>query len=121
MTWFRSTCLVLVLGAVTITHLYAHAFLDHAEPAVGSTAKQVPHAVRIWFTEPIQPALSTIKVFDAMRKQIDKQDTHSNGGNNALLQVSLPSLSLGTYKVTWRVVSVDGHVTNGDFTFRIAR
>ncbi len=120
MSWFRITCLVLVLGGVTITHAHAHAFLDHAEPAVGSKVKQIPHAVRIWFSEPIQPALSTIKVFDATAQQIDKKDTYSDGENKALLQVSLPSLSLGTYKVTWRVVSIDGHVTKGDFTFRLA-
>ncbi len=87
MNWFRSTCLVIVLGEIIIAHAQAHAFLDHAEPAVGSNVKQLPNAVRIWFTEPIQPALSTIKVFDVMKKQIDKNDTHSDGGNRALLQV----------------------------------
>ncbi len=29
----------------------AHAFLDHASPAVGSTLKESPKEVRIWFTE----------------------------------------------------------------------
>jgi methionine-rich copper-binding protein CopC len=33
----------------------------------------------------------------------------------------LPSLGAGTYKVVWLVVSVDTHVTNGNFTFRIVR
>jgi methionine-rich copper-binding protein CopC len=119
MNCFRSTCLALVLGGVIITHAHAHAFLDHAEPAVGSKVKQIPHAVRIWFTEPIQPALSTINVFDVMGKQIGKKDTHSDEGNKALVQVSLPSLGPGLYKVIWRVVSVDGHSTTGDFTFRV--
>ena len=119
MNWLGSTCVVVVLGGVIATHAHAHAFLDHAEPAVGSKVKQIPHAVRIWFTEPIQPALSTIKVVDAMKKQIGTKDTHSDGGNNALLQVSLPSLRPGLYKVIWRVVSIDGHSTTGDFSFRV--
>lgn len=121
MNSFRNTCFVFVLCGVTIAHVRAHAFLDHAEPAVGSEVKQAPPVVQIWFTEPLEATSSTIKVFDATQKQIDKKDTHSSPSNKALLQVSLPSVSPGTYKVLWRVTSVDGHVTNGDFSFRIAR
>lgn len=120
MSWFRKISLTLLLSGAAVGHAYAHAFVDHAEPAVGARVKQIPHVVRIWFTEPIRPASSIIKVFDATQKQIDKKDTHSDARNKALLHVSLPSLGPGTYKVTWRVTSVDGHVTNGDFMFRVA-
>jgi len=112
-----SLFLIVLLGLVK---LEAHAFLRHAEPAVGSTVQKSPNEVRIWFTEPIQPVLSIIKVFDVMEKQIDKKDTHSDGGSKTSLQVSLPSLGPGLYKVIWRVVSVDGHSTTGDFTFRVS-
>ena len=37
----------------------------------------------------------------------------------ALLKVSLPPLGPGTYRVAWRVVSVDTHVTSGSFTFQV--
>jgi methionine-rich copper-binding protein CopC len=33
--------------------------------------------------------------------------------------VSLPALKAGKYKVVWRVVSVDTHVTSGTFGFEI--
>jgi len=115
----RKIFLTLALAGLAASLAQAHAFLDHAEPAVGSKVKQLPHAVSVWFTEPIQPALSTIKVLDATQKQIDKKDTHSDRRNKALLRVSLPFLGPGLYKVIWRVVSVDGHVTNGDFAFRV--
>ena len=40
--------------------------------------------------------------------------------NPRLLHVSLPpGLNAGTYKVVWRVVSVDTHVTEGSFTFQV--
>jgi methionine-rich copper-binding protein CopC len=78
-----------------------------------------PAAVRIWFTEAIEPRFSTIQVFDATGKQVDKKDTHLGPSNRSILQVSLPQLGAGTYKVVWRVVSVDTHRTNGDFTFQI--
>jgi methionine-rich copper-binding protein CopC len=34
--------------------------------------------------------------------------------------VSVPPLAAGTYKVLWRVLSVDGHLTEGEFTFQVA-
>ncbi len=37
-----------------------------------------------------------------------------------LLRVSLPNLAPGTYRVMWRVLSVDTHVSEGDFTFDVA-
>jgi methionine-rich copper-binding protein CopC len=115
----RNTCLILLLGAVAVARLYAHAFVDHAEPAVGSKVKQIPLEVRLWFTEPVEPVLSSIRVFDAKGRQIDKKDAHPDAKNKALLRVSLPLLTPGTYRVVWRAVSMDTHVTNGDFTFRI--
>ena len=111
--------LVTVLPSLTL--LEAHAFLERAEPGVGSTVKASPNEVRVLFTENIEPAFSTIQVFDASGKEVDKRDVHLDGSNHALLQLSLPQLKAGTYKVVWRVVSVDTHVTSGSFTFRIVR
>ena len=109
-------CLLLVLLSARLS---AHAFLEHSDPSVGSKVHSAPAAVRIWFTEAIEPRFSSIQVFDATGKQVDKKDTHLDLSNRSLLQVSLPQLGAGTYKVVWRVVSVDTHRTNGDFTFQI--
>ena len=111
--------MVFAIGGVTIVHVHAHAFLDHAKPAVGSKVKQTPHAVRIWFTEPIMTGSSSIKVFGAMGKQVDKKDTGSDVTNKSLLHVSLPLLTPGTYIVIWSVMSVDGHHTTGNFSFHV--
>jgi len=105
----------------TAVRVDAHAFLVRAEPQVGSRVTKAPNEVRIWFSEPIGTRLSSIKVFDASEKQVDKMDTHLDGHDRALLHISLrPSLAPGAYKVIWRVTSVDTHVTNGDFRFEVA-
>jgi copper resistance protein C len=101
--------------------LEAHAFLKRAEPGVGSTVQTSPNEVRIWFTENIEPAFSTIQVFDASGKEVDKHDVHLDRSDRSLLHVSLPPLRAGSYKLVWRVVSVDTHVTDGNFTFQVAR
>ena len=110
----------LILVAAS-TQLKAHAFLKDAEPRVGSTIHTSPSEVRIQFTENIEPAVSSIQVFDASGKEVDKRDLHPDRSDRALLLLSLPELGVGIYKVVWRVVSVDTHVTNGNFTFRVGR
>jgi hypothetical protein len=101
--------------------LEAHAFLQQTEPGVGSTVARSPNEVKIQFTEAVEPAVSKIQVFAASGKEVDKRDVHLDPKNHAWLAVSLPTLGAGTYRVVWRVVSVDTHVTRGNFTFRVGR
>ncbi|MBI3029311.1 MAG: copper resistance protein CopC [Candidatus Rokubacteria bacterium] len=98
----------------------AHSLLDHADPRAASTVKTAPAQVRIWFTESLEPAFSSLRVVDEAGRRVDKGDGRVDPSNLKLLRVSLPPLPPGTYKVTWRVLSVDSHVTEGDFTFRVA-
>ena len=98
----------------------AHAFLDRAAPAVGSTVHGPPAAIRLWFTQEIEPAFSTIKVVDRNGKVVDKGDTAVDAADRTLIRVSVPPLPAGTYKVVWRVLATDSHVTEGDFTFDVA-
>jgi copper resistance protein C len=114
----------IVLAVVSVTaptvRLEAHAFLLRAEPRVGSKVNKAPTEVRVWFSETVQAGASSIQVFDGNGKQVNKRDTHSAGANRATLCISLiPTLIPGTYKVVWRVTSMDTHVTNGDFHFQI--
>jgi copper resistance protein C len=113
--------LIFVILVAASARLEAHAFLKDANPAVGSTIQKSPNEVRIRFTENIEPAVSSIQVFDGSGKEVDKRDMHLDRSDHALLHVSLPQLGAGIYKVVWRVVSVDTHVTNGSFTFRVSR
>ena len=99
----------------------AHAFLQRAEPPVGGTVKQAPGEVRGLFTEGLNAKASSLKVFDAAGKEVDKKDAHLDPKEPRWLIVSLPaSLPVGTYKVVWRVVAEDGHETQGDYTFQVA-
>jgi copper resistance protein C len=111
--------IVAFLTVVAAPAAGAHAFLDHAAPAVGSAIHASPAQVRLWFTQELEPAFSTLKVLSADGKQVDKQDKQVDRANRALLQVSLPQLAPGKYRVVWRALSVDTHVTEGDFTFEV--
>ena len=99
--------------------LWAHVFPDRSEPRVGATLDVAPPDVRIWFDGAIEPAFSTIRVESAEKRRVDNGDGRVNPANAALLEVSLPPLPSGRYRVFWRVVARDGHRTEGDFPFAI--
>jgi copper resistance protein C len=105
--------------AVSGTAAFAHAFLDHASPPVGRTASPAPSEVRLWFTENLEAAFSRIQVMDEKDQRVDRNDSHVDPKDPAELIVSLRPLSPGSYTVLWRVVSVDTHVTEGRYTFRV--
>jgi len=116
----RVACLFALLLTMAPGQAVAHAFLDHATPAVGSVIHGSPSEVRLWFTQELESAFSSVKILDRDGKQVDKQDQHADRANPAMLQVSLPQLPPGRYRVVWRVLSVDTHVTEGDFVFDVA-
>lgn len=112
--------LVMVLFLIALTGpAGAHAFLVRAEPAVGTTVP-APEQVSIWYTEEVEPAFSQIEVTDAAGQRVDQGGPHIDPANHKLLHVGVKKLPPGTYKVTWHVVSVDTHRTQGDFTFTVA-
>ncbi len=55
----------------------------------------------------MEPAFSTITVQDANGRRVDKGDGHVDQSNATLLEVSLPPLPSGTYRVIWNVVAID--------------
>jgi methionine-rich copper-binding protein CopC len=97
----------------------AHAHLDRASPASGSTVASAPKEVTIWFTEALEPKFSTIEVRDAKGAAMQAGPATLAAGNTAQLRVPLKPLPPGTYKVIWRVLSVDTHRSQGDFSFRV--
>jgi copper resistance protein C len=98
---------------------HAHAYPDHADPKVGSTLSASPSMVRIWFDSALEPAFCSIMVHIADGAMVDKRDGHVNPSDPTLLEISVPLLPPGTYRVFWSVAARDGHRTSGDYTFTI--
>lgn len=111
--------LVLAIALCSPAAALAHAFLDRAVPAVGSTVHGKPAEVRLRFSQPLEPAFSTVRVFDAVGKQVDRKDKGLDPADPSVLRVSLPPLAPGVYRVVWRVLSTDTHVSEGDYSFEV--
>jgi methionine-rich copper-binding protein CopC len=97
---------------------FAHAFLDRASPAVGSEVSKAPSAVILTYTEPVEPAFSTIHVTGANGERVDegKPAVQNNG---RVMSIRLKALFSGVYAVDWHVTSVDTHKSDGHFTFTV--
>jgi len=96
-----------------------HAYPDHADPKVGATIKASPDHVSIWFDSELEPDFSTIMVHNSENTMVDNRDGRVNPSDATLLEVSVPRLPPGRYRVIWSVVARDGHRTAGDYIFSI--
>src|SRR5258708_28456683 len=82
----------------TATSAWAHAFLDHAEPAVGSTVDTPPTEIKIWFTEKLEPDFSQIQLFDHHGKPVTQAHATVDPSDPSLLKLAVPPLTPGHYK-----------------------
>ncbi len=107
--------LIVILAVSASSPGRAHAFLDHADPRVGSTGV-APARLELWMTEDLEPAFTKVQVFDSQGHEVDRQDARISG---ATMIVSLPKLGPGTYLVKWKAVATDTHKTTGTFKFTV--
>ena len=109
-----------VLAGVVQAH--AHAFLEHADPRVGSIIGDSPKVIKMWFTEELEPSFSKAQVLNAKGEEVDSKDSGIEGTERTVMTVSLPPhLPPGVYKVIWHAVAVDTHHTMGTFTFTVKK
>jgi methionine-rich copper-binding protein CopC len=99
----------------------AHAFLDHSDPAVGSTVPTPPQTMHLWFTQELEPAFSWVKVTDKSGASVTDGTSAVDPSNKQEMDVKLKPLEPGTYTVQWHALSVDTHTTQGDFTFEVKK
>lgn len=116
-----SFVLTIALLATGVSLAEAHAFLDHAEPKVGSQVHGSPATLKLWFTEELEPAFTTVEVVDAGGKEVDKKDAKVGASDAKTLTVSLMALKPGQYKVVWKAVATDTHITHGTFPFSVVQ
>ena len=112
--------LVVLALAWTPSAVASHAFLDRAEPRADSVVNRSPAQLTLYFTERLEPAYSRARVFNGSGERVNTNDSHVDPSDGTVIRVPLPSLGTGTYRVIWRVLSIDSHVTEGQFTFRVA-
>jgi copper transport protein len=98
----------------------AHALLVSADPARNASVPAAPTTITLTFTEPPDPAISTIQVLDSSGHPHGNPHPTVVAGQPTELQVHPGPLSDGVYTVAWKTVSkVDGHLVLGSFAFSV--
>jgi methionine-rich copper-binding protein CopC len=115
----RLPCLLTIAILGLAPHAFAHAFLEHAQPPVGSETATPPRQIVLTFTEGVEPLFSTIELHDPHGATLTIGTPHTAPGNNRELVVDVPALGSGRYRVVWHVTSVDTHKTEGSYQFTI--
>lgn len=111
---------VVLYSAWTVTTVYAHALLLRSTPQANAVLERSPVQVELFFSEPLESNLSSIKVYDSNNLQVDVSDVRVDPSTPTRMTVSLRSLVDGIYTVTWKAVSsIDGHQTTGTFPFAV--
>ena len=115
------TPLVCIALLFLASSAWASAFLDHAEPAAGSTVDSPVTEIKIWFTQNLEPALSQMQLLDRHNKPVTQNRATVDSSDPSLLTLSVPALRPGKYKVYWKVMSVDTRMTVGNFFFTVRK
>ena len=96
-----------------------HAVLVKSVPAQRAALVEPPPRVELWFNERLEPAYSKALVTNEAGAQVDLRDVAVSAEDPRRLAVSLPVLVPGRYTVSFRVLSVDGHVVESKLIFTV--
>lgn len=94
---------------------WGHASIISTSPTSGAVLQRAPEMVVLTFNEPV--AVTVIRLFDSQGHQLP---TESIQGRHEKLHIPVPSADKqGTYLLSWRIVSADGHPVGGTLDFSI--
>jgi copper transport protein len=94
---------------------FAHANLDSTSPNYRQRLESAPQAVVLHFDQSVQAEPNAIEV----KNQFGKTLSATTVAHGQTVRVPLKQLPRGPYTVRWHVLSEDGHVVSGVFTFGV--
>lgn len=110
--------LLAVLWLAVPQQVFAHASLIEADPASGSVLETSPDVIRLTFNERLESGLFYIRLYDGMGREVTKEKAKLSQDRREV-SVALPSLRNGSYTVSYRVISADGHPVSASYVFHV--
>jgi len=116
----RTICFAAAVAAILVAlyptrQAFAHATLLSALPAEGVTLPAPPATMRLDFNEPVSPLVMRL-----VRPTGQVATLTNVTAENKSVNIGPPDMpDLGTYVLSWRVISADGHPVGGVVTFSV--
>lgn len=108
-----------VLALALAGSALAHSLLLESSPATGARLAAPPPEISLRFNNRIEKKLSTIRLRDEHGAARPATVRVADGPAD-WLTATVDALPAGAWRVEWRVLSTDGHVVSGSFSFRVA-
>ena len=105
--------------AQAATRTLLHATLLRSTPAAKSRLSKSPETIRLVFSEQVVPELSQISIGRPDGSSLQLQVANDPHDVRTLIGQVPTALTNGAYKISWRVLSADGHPVGGGFTFTL--
>ena len=95
-----------------------HLHLVRSTPAANATITAAPDSLRLWFSQPPELKLTTVKLTGPGATPVALTSL-AKGDSGLVLAAVKGRMAPGPYTVAWRTMSKDGHVVRGTFAFRV--
>jgi len=116
----RTLALASALGLGLVAEAQAHAHLKSSTPAMGATIATSPSELVLSFSGGVNAKFTGVKVEGLDHAAVATGEARLGPGGDTTLMVPVTgALPAGTYKVNWHALAVDGHKTEGSYTFTI--
>jgi copper transport protein len=116
----RTILTALVAGLAALLALpagaAAHAELTGTEPGNETTVEAHPDEVEISFSEDVTVPFGAVRVYGPDGSRVEQGAAVADG---EVVRIGVEAEDPGTYAVSWRAISADGHPVRGAFVFHV--
>lgn len=109
--------LLFTVWACVPSFVSAHAYVSESSPFQDEELANSPSQIKLKFTEKIDTKLSSISLVNSKDSSSIVGELSSSGDSTLVL--TIPKLDKGIYKVSWQVLSLDSHTTEGSYRFAV--
>ena len=106
--------MVVTLGAGPAA---AHSLLIDSVPSANAKLAAPPRELVLRFNNRIEKKLSRVRLVGSNGARLEVPVAVTGQANT--LTGALPALTSGVWRLEWQVLSTDGHVVSGAFSFRL--
>ena len=117
----RAAVVIALAGsALAVAPPSLHVHLTRSDPAAGSTLPAAPRTISLWFSEPVQINVTSVRLTGPDSASVEvAAPVMGDGANLPVVAMVRGPMKPGRQQVRWRTMSRDGHAVSGTFAFAL--